>query len=676
MSKEILSTSEKQVAKDSEQGVDIPAQKRGLGDYDTFMEFLKKNMEEASPEKIEQTLVELERYSQTPERRIEVYTDPDLKTFCCATVPAERVTPEGEIVEDTSQQETYLIGVPFHFVVGDAPITFMRGEILHEQGHAKLTDFKRLKRFRTLANQEGYDPDELLGLDNCIEDPRMERLIGGPRHENQRALLFEKNRQMVIPNISTGIIKGNMTPTEQFKFILKLERLWAIHQADLGDTEKPWSITDLHPRVQEEYSRVESALSKITGDVSTPAMKVNAEVEKLIVEEFWPAHKRLIDEFPEDESGQADGDQGDQGGKEGKDKQGKPGKGKRGKKSGGEPVQEDPKNMDPSDPDSWPEEIRRVVDKFKQLHQKRLEKKAEQNKKDHDRRVEKKADIKNQEHNLQKSRDGFDDPEVRKQYNDIKAEIAPVIMRLKRTFQRFLPKVDEPQFEFGRKGIRFDARRYVSKIGSGHEQPLGRRRTPEKNGLVLQILIDVSGSMYDGRRIQNAVRGCIAVCEAAADHNIQIEILANDEGNVTDSAKYVIMPFGAKYSGRSKANIVGMLKSENYGGENKDANAIRAALPRLRKQAQAMRHQVDRLKTLTVYISDSTTQDVDTKKATDESRAFTAFEGTAITPEGDIPAKVKYHFGSDSIIPKSIDDFPDAVQQILLRHVSMLKPRE
>ena len=153
-----------------------------------FMEGITARMQEANEQEISQILSELERYSQSPDRKIEVYTDPELGTFCCGQVPSKTVNAKGEIVDDP-QKKNYLIGVPFQYVAGKAEMSFLRGEILHEQGHAMWTDFSRWKRFETLAHQEGFDPKELLQLDNCIEDPRMERLVGGPMHENERKQL-------------------------------------------------------------------------------------------------------------------------------------------------------------------------------------------------------------------------------------------------------------------------------------------------------------------------------------------------------------------------------------------------------------------------------------------------------------------------------------------------------
>jgi len=637
-----------------------------------FMEGITARMQEANEQEIQGILTELERYSQSPDRKIEVYTDPELDTFCCGQVPSKIVNAKGKIIDDPNKKQ-YLIGVPFQYVAGKAEMNFLRGEILHEQGHARWTDFSRWKRFETLARQEGYDPQELLQLDNCIEDPRMERLVGGPMHENERKQLLSKNQSLIIPSIAEGIRGGEdrkkMTPTEQFKFIVKIERLWELHKKDFEGVEKPWSLNDLDPRTREEYEKIAPYLAQITGDSVKPAMKVNTEVEKIIVDHIWPAYKRLIEEFPEKQSKGS-----------GKDGSGKSGKGQ-GKKGASSQTEQPPEseNFDPADPSSWPPEMQKMFQKMIEKHNKRLNQEAEKVKEKTERQQKEEERLKSELHELQKTRDGFEDPETREKYNEIKAEVAAPVSQIKRIFDRFLPKVDEPQYNYGRKGIRFSVKNLVRRFGTGAEKPLGKRVTPEKNALVLHLLIDVSGSMYGEKsRIENAVKAAVAVCEAAEDHNIQIEILANDQDNVEIDAKYEIKKFNQSYSGQVKARLIRILdaKKAGFGGDNQDAAAIDASVPRLKKAVQKMRSEADRTGSLTVYISDSTTDSEDTRISADKARLQTPFEGTAITPEAEVAAQVKKHFGPDSLVPASIDEFPATIQRILERHIAHLKPRE
>jgi len=638
-----------------------------------FMEGITARMQEASEQEISQILTELERYSQFSDRKIEIYTDPKLKTFCCAQVPAKTINAKGEIVDDP-HRKNYLIGVPFIYVAGKADMNFLRGEILHEQGHARWTDFSRWKRFETLASQEGYDPKELLDLNNCIEDPRMERLVGGPMHENERKQLLSKNRDLIIPSIAEGIRGegGNkMTPTEQFMFIVKIERLWEIHKKDFEGVEKPWSLDDLHPRTREEYEKIAPYLAQITGDSIKPAMKVNPEVEKLIVEHIWPAYKRLIEEFPAPKKDGENEDEEEGGGK------GK-GQGKKGSSSNREKPPES-QNFDPSDPSSWPDELQKIFQKMVEQHNKRLNKEAEKVKGKAENQQKEEDLLKSKLYELQKTRDGFEDPETREKYNEIKSEVAGAISQIKRIFDRFLPKVDEPQYNYGRKGIRFSVKNLVRRFGTGAEKPLGKRVAPEKNALVLHLLIDVSGSMYSEKaRIENAIKACVAVCEAAEGHNIQIEILANDDDNAETDAKYEIKKFNQGYSGQVKARLVRVLNAEKagFGGENQDGPAIDASVPRLKKAVRQMRSQADRTGSLAVYISDSTTDSENTRMAADRARLQTPFEGTAITPESQVASQVRKHFGPDSLVPPSIEEFPETIRKILERHIAHLKLRE
>ncbi len=103
-----------------------------LGDPDAFRQEMETRAETARPEQTEALLLEMERYATTTDRNVEIYTDPDLDTFCCAEVPAKRVTQKGEVVDDPARK-TYLIGVPFVYAAGQAPRSFLRGEILHER---------------------------------------------------------------------------------------------------------------------------------------------------------------------------------------------------------------------------------------------------------------------------------------------------------------------------------------------------------------------------------------------------------------------------------------------------------------------------------------------------------------------------------------------------------------
>ena len=428
-----------------------------LGNAETFMAELAERAETTSPEEMVRLLKTLERYAQTPDRTTEIYTDPDLKEFICMQVPARHITKEGKI-EDDPQKKIYIIGVPFIFIAGGAPLPFFRGEILHEQGHAEATDFERIGRFETLARQEGYDPTELKLLNDRIEDPRNERLKGGPLNPYEQSQLFAKNRQYVIPSIAAGFTNRKFSPTDQFKFLIKLERIWALHAKELEGIEKPWGSEHIHPRVQEEYARIEHIISKIAGDSVRPAMKVNPEVEQLIVEHIWPALKRLIDEFPHGGHNSSTG------------------------KKGGPSVEDAPKeapHLNSNDPSSWPLELQRFLQKMERKHEKRWQEKARQTREDTESNDRDLQELEDRKHHLEKLQDGFEDAKFRERYSELKEEVFPVIQRLKRIITRYLSKNDEPPYEWGKRGVRFNTRRYVSRILTGLEEPMGRRQNPE-----------------------------------------------------------------------------------------------------------------------------------------------------------------------------------------------------
>ncbi|MDD5103643.1 MAG: hypothetical protein PHX93_04545 [Candidatus Peribacteraceae bacterium] len=643
-----------------------PDRPQVLEDPDAFLAALKKKIDAGvDPTEAAQVLRDIERTVQTAERRVEIYTDPELDTFCCTQVPSKRVTETGEIADDP-QRKTYLIGIPFVYVGGNAPREFMRGEVSHECGHAHFTDFARQKRLGILAAQEGIPQDALLTLDNCVEDPRMERLVGGPLRPNERHTLFEKNRLLIIPKIAKSLRGLSTNPAQQFCMLLKVERLWALHAQELQGIEKPWSPEELHPNVREEYAQVEPVLASITGDASLPPMKVNAEVEQLLVQHLVPALKRLLQIAPW---------QNPQGSGKGQEQ----GTGEGGENS--ELPDPEANSLDPNDTSNWPEKLKSFLRKMTEEHRQRLEKES-QERKEQAKQLEQQRQESNQlRHELLRRRDNFEDPDLREQYQTLARELQPVINRMNRVFDQFLPTIVEPQYEYGRKGFRFSVRRFVRSFGTGKEQPMQQRRIPEKPALVLQILIDVSGSMYyeNKERIRNAVKATIAACEAAKGRHIQIEILASDDSNVNDpdrekAAKYLIKDFSEAFDGKVKSRIITMLTAFEERG-NEDAQAIQAAVPRVSRTLRKARADADRVGSLMVFISDATTQRESTRLAAEEARRTSPLEGTAITPEPDIAGKVRYHFGPNSMVPRSVEEFPETFQEILKRHIMHLKAR-
>ena len=633
-----------------------------LEDPHEFMDKINKSLENIDWNIINDTLGELERYSQTPNRKIEIYTDPELDTFICAEIEAECINIEGEIVKDL-HKKNYLIGIPFHFTAGGVSQRFLRGAIKHEQGHAIWSDYSMISHLANLARQEKYDPQHIINLWNCIEDPRMERLQGGPLNKNARQELFEKNRQYIIPNIATGLAIDSF-PFEQLRFLIKLERVWALHKNDLGNTKKPWERSNLHPRVQEIYSIIEPDIQKITGDHLQPSLKINAEVEMLIATKIWPECKKLIDEFPQSQDSKNQ--------KKGNPKGGKP------KEGDSKKGQKPPEHLDPKNPENWPEPYKSFFQKFLKKHQQKLNNESDKAKKEYTLSQEDKEKRNKKIHQQQKTRDGFEDPFLREEYNKLLKESRPAINRIKKIFKRYLPNVSDLEYSWGNKGTKYSERRRIRLAGTGREKPLGKKEIPMNPLMVLQINLDVSGSMYgdNSERIHNALLACISLSEASLDHNIVLEILVNDCKNLSDDYKYIMKNFKEKYNGQVKSRLASLLDPKHFAGGNEDAKAIDIAASRMVKQVKKSRGMADGVAPLMVYISDSTTQSIETKKSTDAARKRVPFEGTAITNEADIPKQVKYHFGPDSVIPKNLSEFATAFEEILKKHMLHLRRRQ
>jgi len=524
-----------------------------LADPKEFMALMAKNSAEITPDQIEKNLNKVEGWVKNPDRLLECYTDPTLDTFCCASIPARVVNEKGEIVEDPKKRKTYLIGVPFIYVAGNAPEQFMRGEVYHEVGHSLFTDFSIIGEAARRAEADGYDANAASGLLNCLEDPRMERIVGGPMNPGPHLDLFEKNKLLIIPSIGNHLKEAD--PASQFQFLLKVDSLWRIFANELKDYKKPWKLEELNPDVQAAYEKIKDTLFRITGDNKTPALKISATFKTLFFKEIWPVYKELLDKYPPSKSEQSEADNSDKkdsGGKEG-DKPGKEG-------SGGQPGDFDPEApiLDPEDTDNWPPHLKKFLQYMQQKHDKRLLRKQVEVKQQLQKQTEKGNEYDKAKHEILKHRDGFSDPEVRKEYDKLSIELGPIISQVGLLFKQYFPRNDELEQEWKRRGKNFDVRRLVKSYGSGLEKPLGKRENPREKHFLLQIIVDVSGSM-EGERIENAVKACISLAEAAKKNNVSVEVLASDDSNVKEDENYLIKSFDEDFYGPVKERMISML---------------------------------------------------------------------------------------------------------------------
>jgi hypothetical protein len=207
---------------------------------------------------------------------------------------------------------------------------------------------------------------------------------------------------------------------------------------------------------------------------------------------------------------------------------------------------------------------------------------------------------------------------------------------------------------------------------------MGKNKVEVETVFLLQIIVDVSGSMYnkinnrfDARsRIGNAIKGCIAVAEGLKDKAVKIEILASDGSNVDEDPQYLIKAFNDPLNGKTKENIISM--ASRFGGGNSDDESIAAAIPRITKEERRSKLEADKVKKLTIFISDSTTQDPSTREKVDEMRNNKAkIEGLAITDEPEVAKCVRKNFGENSLVPKNITEFPSALVSIVKKYINI-----
>ena len=675
-----------------------------FGDDKKFMAELVERSKTATREDVAYLINTLNRLASTSNREVIVIPDKHKNaSFSCSEHAAKTINNKGEIVEDPDKK-LYIIGVPAIFLLGQAPINFLKGEIQHEKGHAIYTDFSMMEKLATLAKSEGYPPSTTTTLLNCIEDPRMERYVGGPINEGSRKQLFEKNNTFIMPNIMEVVrkdYKGSLA--QQLNLLIKLEMLWNLHKLDIGEDNvaKPWDINNVNPLVLEIYKKIYPDLVRIIGAIEKRGMSVSQDIYETIKKQIWPEYKKVLDydkehkpEKGEGEEGEGEGEEGEGEGEEGEgeEQDGEEQEGQEGKEGNkrpkeGKPSNKPPKpgqyhnnNLDPLNLNKWPKPEAQLHIEAKKKYDNEKEAEARRKKEESKNSEQNKDKLDQELHNLLKKKDGFENPEDREAYYKMVKEIAPAIHAIRQIFNTYIPKNIDSENEWGRKGKTFNVKRYVQKIKSGEEKPLGRKNVPEEKAFILQIIIDKSGSMSEGgasatggnNRIQEAIKATAAIVEAAEGFPIELEILVSDDFNVSNRPEYCIKSFNQRMDGKLKADL--MRKPQEDMKNNKDDESILVALPRIKKVLSAKSAEVDRVKALTIFITDSTTLDDATKAAVDFFRSqHIGLEGTIIEPDPKTVGCVKKHFGEDSIIPSSFEEFPTALKNIIKRYVKGLK---
>lgn len=639
--------------------------------YNEFLEGLIKNSENSTDEQVSYILKWLSGFVYSPRLSISFFTDSSLGTFVCSRVPARKIDDNNRAVIDPNRDH-YLIGIPDFFVRGNPPQEFLKGEIYHEIGHAQFTDWSLWDPYRETAITEGYSPEEIMGLFNCVEDPRMERVMGGPYNQNARDAMRYKNELFIIPNIATNI--NEATPPEQFRYLLKLEGLWNIYVVDSeNNSDKPWSIDDLNQDVQVAFRKVEQFLQEITGTNIKQPTKKSELFKKIFIEHIWSVYKELIDKYP-DNSGEDQQDRNQDNQSKGNENNHTPELKKSARSPNGQKMEAENSSFNPYDKSTWPEELVKLVEKKEGEYEKEMSQKAHQQEEERQNRIKAIEQSKERQHLLLQKIDGFSNPELRKRYNEISEKMKPITNAIRGEFQKLFPRTEEPEVIYGRSGNRLSVKKLVKDHGTGQVKPLGKKENPLDYAFMLQLIVDVSSSMA-GENINKAIEVCISLAEAAEGANVFVEILASDDGNVESDQRYLIKPFHGKFDGLVKEKILEMLDLKGFGGANNDAESIRAAFARMRKALQKEQSQYDNIGSLIVFITDSTTSSLETIKAVEQVRAHFPLEGLAVTNEQTIVDCIKYNYGEQSIIPPDHKRLPIAMRSILSRHLARYRNR-
>lgn len=626
-------------------------------DMDELFEKAKQLSPEQVREKVNKLNARLKMGGQTHE--IEVAVDPSAHTWACARVPKKIVQQD-----ETSVQTNffhYIIVMPYeHLAIDDD--SFILGELRHELGHALYTDWRLMDRLSKTVEKEGYNKGQINRLLNCLEDPRMEHVSTLPKAVNGhiKRWFWSKNKQLILGNIGNGIKESN--PVDQFDFLIKLFSLWAIHRED-ADKEniEVWDdISGLNPSVIREWELVKDEVSKIVGldKYIMPEMR-SSFVEKAIREVLWPAKKRLIDEFgesPEPEPGEG----------------GEPGESGEGGEGKGTPSPTDlPQN--PDDLDNLPPEIQQTVNNQIDQYNKSIEKQQQAKKEANENAKNENEKIENEKQERLKRLDGMSNHELRKKYESLKKEAGRFTNRMSRLFEKYFPKVAYPKDIYKRKGKEYSAREHLKRFGSGMEKPMASPNTPEKSGLVLQIIVDISGSM-NGDRINQAVKTVIGMLEAAQDYPIHIEILASDDKHGGIDPRYILKAFNEEFSGavggKIKERLVEVLDRCSEG--NEDDESLKWAVPRIVKKRNELMSQYENIAALTIFLSDAEVPGQQDKAVVDDLRKKVAILGGCVAPDSKIKASVQAAYGpigEGSFCPDSLDTLPQAFEKLIRKKI-------
>jgi hypothetical protein len=606
---------------------------------------LTEKAKELSPEQVREKVARLNLKVQMGKtsHEIKVAVDPSIQTWACARIPKKEVLRDGTVVE--TSKYFYVIVMPYgHLAIEDE--RFLLGEVYHELGHALYTDWKMTARLSELCEKEGYNKRSMGNLTNCLEDPRMEHSSVYPSstHGFIKDLFWQKNKKMILGNIGGGI--AEMDPVAQFDFLIKLVSLWELHKKDAADEgiEKWDDWESIHPDAKKAFMKIKDDLEKICGygKYRSPEM-ISSVIERTIKNVFWPVKKELIDKFgeqPEPSEKMVEGDW---------------------------PV------SDPDNIDNLPPDLQHVINQQFQQYTQKIEKDGEEQKKRHEEAEAANQKIEDEKNARNEKVDGIKDPEARKKYNKLVREAAPVVAGMKRIFAKYFPKVAFPRYIHSVRGKEPDIQKLIKTRGSVETKIMKKPNIPEKSGLVLQVIIDKSGSM-SGERIHQVVRTVVGILEASLDYPIYIEILASDDKHGGIDKSYIIKSFDEEFSGfaggKIKERLVKLM--EDSGGGNEDADSLQWAVPRLVAKKNQVKGLYEKISALCVFLSDAEIEGQQDPLVVNELRKKVPIIGGVVDPDPGIKSAVEKAYGpvgEGSFCPSSLMQLSSAFEKVVRKHI-------
>lgn len=127
---------------------------------------------------------------------------------------------------------------------------------------------------------------------------------------------------------------------------------------------------------------------------------------------------------------------------------------------------------------------------------------------------------------------GFGQGRGRKLYDESKKTSGGALSTIRRKLERVLLEAKESMWENGKRSGRMDVQRNATKIVQLRPNVFRRRETEQAVNSALTILIDQSGSMNDGVKIELAQQTTIAILEALEPTQVPVEVIGHNTGGV------------------------------------------------------------------------------------------------------------------------------------------------